>query len=102
MVLVLLYTALLCAFQVANCEIASCGNFTKDWFPNVAPQSSVAPYVLNVSDADVNFTVWSWKHSEYRKEGVQTGLLGFMCPFTVKAQCFSDAYYVTNRHKQRC
>jgi len=84
MVLVLLYTALFCAFQVANCEIASCGNFMKDWFPNVEPQSSMAPYVLKMSDADGNFDVWS---STYGKEEVQTGLLGFMCQFTVKAHC---------------
>ena len=75
MVLVLLYVVLLCAFHVGNCEIAACGNFMKDWFPNVAPQCSVAPFLLNMSNADGNFTLLSWKDPEYRNEGVQTGLL---------------------------
>ena len=71
-------------FIIGNCEIASCGNFM---FPNVASQASVARYLLNVSVANGNFTVLSWKDPQYRKGGVQTGLLRFFV-FTVKAQCF--------------
>ena len=54
MTFIFLYVVLsLCAFNEGICandsKIGSCGNFMKDWFPNIAPQTSVAPYVLNVS-----------------------------------------------------
>jgi len=47
----------------------------KDWFPNIAPQTSEAPYVLNVSsDENDKFNTQSWKEPRYFG-GVQTGLL---------------------------
>ena len=77
----LLFAVLLCASQEVNCdndnEIASCGNFIKDWFANVQPQTSAAPYVLNVSDSTGKFGMMSWKEPKYASEGVQTGL--FLC-----------------------
>lgn len=74
--LVWLFVMVLCAFQEGNCheshETTSCGNFMKDWFPGVSPQSAAAPYVLNVSDSDGNFDVSSWKEPRYDSERVQT------------------------------
>ena len=50
----------------------------KDWFPNIAPQTSVVPYVLNVSsDKNDKFNTQSWKEPRYGY-GVQTGLLHFI------------------------
>ena len=80
MTFIFLYVVLsLCAFNEGICDndsiIASCGNFMKDWFSNIAPQTSVAPYVLNVSSDDNDkFNTQSWKDPRYFV-GVQTGLL---------------------------
>jgi len=84
MTFIFLYVVLsLFAFKEGICdndsEITSCGNFMKDWFPNIAPQTSVAPYVLNISsEFNDKFNTQSWKEPRYGY-GVQTGLLHFVC-----------------------
>lgn len=60
-------------FQQSDCHSApSCGNFMKDWYPNVEPQSSVPPYALNVSDEGDKFDMYSWRHPTYGPKTVQT------------------------------
>ena len=66
----------LCAFQQVLCDnaSASCGNFTQDWYPSVKPQSSAAPYVLNVSDENGEFSLQSWRYPSYHgSKTAQTG-----------------------------
>ena len=74
----ILCVLVLCALQHVHCDnaAASCGNFMKDWYPSIQPQSSDAPYMLNVSDANGNFSQWSWRFPTYGSETglVQTGL----------------------------
>lgn len=50
----------------------SCGNFMQDWYPSVQPQSSVAPYAVNVSGENGNFNQWSWRSPTYGSKSVQT------------------------------
>ena len=71
----LLCVLLFCVFQPIDGDDAdiSCGNFMQDWYPNVQPQSSVAPYALNVSDENGKFTQWSWRSPTYGSKTVQTG-----------------------------
>lgn len=72
----LLCVLVLCAFQQVNCDntAASCGNFTKDWYPSVEAQSSAAPYALNVSDTSGKFSLHSWRYPSYHgSKTVQTG-----------------------------
>lgn len=71
----LLCVLLFCVFQQIDGDnaAASCGNFMQDWCPSVKPQSSAAPYALNVSDEDGNFNQRSWRSPTYGSETVQTG-----------------------------
>lgn len=60
----------------------------KDWYPNVEPQSSVAPYALNVSDEGDKFNMYSWRDPTYGPKTVQTGLCQIqvvLTLFTVQA-----------------
>ena len=67
----LLCVLLFCVVQPidGNNAAVSCGNFMQDWYPGVNPQSSVAPYALNVSDENGDFS----RLPAYGSNTVQTG-----------------------------
>ncbi len=70
-----------CTFQPVHCDnaAASCGNFMKDWYPSVKPQSSAASFILNVSDENGNFSKCSWRFPTYGSKTVQTGTNHVKC-----------------------
>ena len=62
---------LFCVVQpnYGNNAAVSCGNFMRDWYPGVNPLSSVAPYALNISDENGDFS----RLPGYGTNTVQTG-----------------------------
>lgn len=70
----------------------SCGNFMQDWYPGVKPQSSVAPYALNVSDENGGFSQWSWRSPTYGSKTVQTGSYNTMLVQCYLCECFENSF----------
>ena len=81
MLRLLVSVLLFCVVQPIDGEnaAASCGNFMQDWYPGVEPRSSVAPYALNVSDENGDFSRGSWRTPTYGSKTVQTGSCDVGC-----------------------